>query len=143
MSTEIVISYFSNGLSWLAYVHLAGDLMAACFCIGLAVAIHWARKRMEVTLPRADQWILYSFKAFFVLKGIGSGLDFGLILWPGSPAWIVVETLLKFGMSLAAGLTFALVVKELPRLRSAHADIYMRRLAAELWKGRKSTPPAG
>jgi len=143
MLAETAISYFNNGLSWLAYIHLAGDLMAFCFCVGLVGAIHWARLRMNVKLPPADQAILYGFKSFFVLKGVGSGLDFGLILWPDNPGWVVVETLLKLGMSLAAGITFALVVYELPRLRTAHADIYMKRLSAELWRARKSTPPVG
>lgn len=121
-------------LSPLAYVHLLGDLMAFCFCVGLAAALHWARLKMDVHLPPADQALLYAAKAFFVLQGVAAGLDFGLIIWPGRRWWIAVEVLLKFAMSLAAGLTFALVIHELPRLRSAHVGLYMRRLAGELRK---------
>jgi hypothetical protein len=130
------------GLSWLGYVHLAGDLMAFCFCVGLAAAVQWARSRFE-DLPPVNEWMLRGFQAFFILKGVGSGLDFGLLLWPREAGWIVVEVLLKLGVSLAAGMTFALVIHELPRLRSIHASLYIERLVRELWRARKSTPPLG
>lgn len=129
------------GLSALGYLHLVGDLAAFCFCVGLAAAIHWARMKMDVHLPATDQALLYAAKTFLALLGVSAGIDFGLLLWPGHETWIVVEVLLKFAMSLAAGLTFILVVHELPRLRTIHAGFYMRRLAEELRRGRSSKPP--
>lgn len=131
-----------QGPSLLGYVHLAGDLASFCFCVGLALALHWGRMKMNVKLPAAVLALLYSAKSFLVLQGVAAGLDFGLLLYPGRPWWVAVEVLLKFAMSLAAGLTFALVVYVLPRLRSVHAGLYVRELADELaTRAKRSTPP--
>ena len=127
-----------QGPSLLGYVHLAGDFAAFAFCLGLAGALHWARLKMDVTLPPLAQTLLYSAKAFLTLQGIAAGLDFGLLLYPGQPTWVAIEVLLKFAMSIAAGLTFGLVIYMLPRFRTVHAGLYMRRLAEELKRSRES-----
>ena len=113
---------------WLVVFHILGDLGGVLPYSLLALGVAWWLDKSWAFLPRRWRAIGCSTTAFLALCGACHLMDILTLLWP----WYYAQAGVKVAMGLAAAWTLALSWREIPRLRLAQAQLYLKQLAEEI-----------
>lgn len=113
---------------WLVILHIMGDLGGVVPYLLLASGVAWWLSETWLSLPQRWRAIGCSTVAFLALCGMTHAMDILVLVW----SVYRLQAAIKISMGIAAGTALCLSWLEIPRLKLAQAQLYIRQLGEEL-----------